>query len=138
MTNSHEPKPYSFFASNNVSLANYSANDLVLVSDPIPSNHWAKLTDLNTMFTTAGGTIQYEILHKSGGSTIFAKDRTANDNGSFNTGLLPGDKLAIRITATGNGVLDVLWHGEIKQVKEIDDSDKFQPGEFDFILNGGI
>ena len=131
-------KPISFFSSNGVSLSGLSANDIIVKSDQIPRGHIGKLTDLNTIFTTSGGSLAYEVSHKSGGVTRFADNRTSNDNGSFNIMIGEGDSLQIRLTATGSGVLDIVWHGEIQEVRKIDQSKAMKTSEFDFISEGGI
>jgi len=130
--------PFAFFSSTGINLVNYNANEVVLKSDTIPDNFIGRLKDLNTIFTTSGGTLAYEILHKSGGVTRFASNRTSNDNGTFDLVVTEGDRLAIRLTSTGSGVIDVLWHGEIQQIREIDQSKVAKIEEFDFLPKGGI
>lgn len=128
--------PFSFFSTNGVNLVNYNANEYVMKSDIIPRGFIGKLKDLNVIFSTSGGTLSYEVIHKSGGVTTFAANRTANDNGSFDTVVSEGDRLAIKITSTGSGVIDVLWHGELTQIREMDNS-QWTDTEFDF-TSGGI
>ena len=127
----NETKPFTFFESNGVTLNNYSDNDVVITSDQIPNNHIGRLTDVNTIFTTSGGTLAFEKVSRSGGVTRWASAVTSNSNGSFDLMLMPGDKLRIVITSSGNGVIDILWHGELQRQKEDDDRDVFiQTDEF--------
>jgi len=130
--------PFSFFSTNGLNLVNYNANEVIIKSDQIPQGFIGRLKDLNTIFTTSGGTLAYEILHKSGGVTRFAANRTSNDNGTFDLVIGEGDRLAIRITSTGSGVLDIIWHGEIQQIREIDQSKALDTREFDMVFEGGI
>lgn len=122
--------PITFFSTNGISLNNYSANDVIIQSDATPQGHIRKLKDLNTIFTTSGGTLAYEVLHASGGATRFADNRTANDNGSFETVVGQGDRLQIVLTATGTGVIDVVWHGEDVQVREVNQDNVLTISEF--------
>jgi len=130
--------PFSFFSTNGLNLVNYNANEIIIKSDQIPQGFIGRLKDLNTIFTTSGGTLAYEILHKSGGVTQFAANRTSNDNGSFDLVIGEGDRLAIKITATGSGVVDIVWHGEIQRLREIDQSKALDTREFDMVFDGGI
>ncbi len=107
--------PWSFFQSNGVGLTNLSQNDDVIISDPIPPGFRAFVRDVNVIFTTTGGTIAFEKVSKGGGRTRFAAAITANTNGSFDLILGPGDKVAIVLTTTGVGVLDITWDGEIQE-----------------------
>ena len=107
--------PWTFFSSNGVGLTNLGANDDVIISDAIPPGFRGFLRDVNTIFTTSGGTIAYEKVHRSGGRSRFAAGITANSNGSFDLVLGQGDRVAIVLTSTGSGVLDVVWDGEIQE-----------------------
>lgn len=122
----NEVKPFSLFESNGVALTNYSQNDIVITSDPIPENHIFKAQDINTIFTTSGGTIAFEKISRSGGVTRWAAGITANSNGSFDLMLMPGDRLRIVLTSTGVGVLDILWHGELQRIREDDTRNIFK------------
>jgi len=107
--------PWTFFASTGVGLTNLGANADVIISDAIPPGFRGFLRDVNTIFTTTGGTIAYEKVHRSGGRTRFAAAITANSNGSFDLVLGQGDRVAIVLTSTGSGVLDIAWDGEIQE-----------------------
>jgi len=108
--------PWTFFSSNGVGLVNLSAGDDVIVSDPIPTRHRGFLRDVNTIFGTSGGTIAYERISSSGGRTRFAAGITANSNGSFDLVMGAGDKVAIVLTSTGSGVIDITWDGELQEL----------------------
>jgi len=107
--------PWTFFATPGVALTNIAQNADVIISDPIPPGFRGFLRDVNTIFTTSGGTIAYEKVHRSGGRTRFAAAITANSNASFDLVLGQGDKVAIVLTTTGSGVLDITWDGEIQE-----------------------
>ena len=113
-------KSFSFFESNSITLNNLAQNAVVIESDAIPTGHIARLQDVNTIFTTSGGTLAYEKVSRSGGVTRFAASITSNSNGSFDMMFMEGDRARIVLTATGNGVIDVLWHGELQRVRPED------------------
>jgi len=109
--------PWTFFQTNGVGLTNLSQNDDVIVSDPIPPGFRGFVRDINVIFTTSGNEVlAFEKISKGGGRTRFADTITANTNGSFDLVLGAGDKVAIVITTTGVGVLDIVWDGEIQEV----------------------
>lgn len=132
--------PWTFFASNAVGLTNLSANDDVIISDPIPPGFRGFLRDVNVIFTTTGGTIAFEKVHRSGGRSRFAANITANTNGSFDLVLGQGDKVAIVLTGTGAGVLDIVWDGEIQEQATLE-LIKLEPSVIDevgFAAGGGL
>ena len=108
--------PWTFFNSSSVALTNIAQDGDLIVSDAIPQGHRGYLRDVNTIFTTSGGTIAYERISTSGGRTRFAANITANSNGSFDLVLGAGDKLAIVVTTTGSGVVDLTWDGELQEL----------------------
>ena len=133
--------PWVFFQSTGVGLTNLSANDDVLVSDAIPPGFRAFLRDVNTIFTTSGGTIAYEKISRSGGRTRFAAAITANSNASFDLVLGPGDSVAIVLTSTGSGVLDVVWDGELQESRgalELLQKEEFVIDEIGIAAGGGL
>jgi len=132
--------PWTFFQTNGVGLTNLSQDDDVIVSDPIPSGFRAFLRDVNTIFTTSGGTIAYEKISKGGGRTRFAAGITANSNGSFDLVLGSGDKVAIILTSTGVGVLDITWDGEIQEAgfRELIKLEPFVIDEIGIAAGGGL
>ena len=120
-----DSRPHTFFSSNGVALTNLSQNDIVIRSDPIPQGMRGFLRDVNTIFTTSGGTIAYEKVTSSGTAVRFAAAITANSNGSFDLVLGAGDMVQIALTSTGVGVLDITWDGEIQRVLPEDTENVF-------------
>jgi len=132
--------PWAFFASTGVGLTNIAQNADVIVSDAIPPGFRGFLRDVNTIFTTTGGTIAFEKVYRSGGRARFAADITANTNGSFDLVLGQGDKLAIVVTTTGSGVLDIVWDGEIQEqaTLELIKLEPFIVDEIGIATGGGL
>ena len=109
--------PWTFFQTNGVALTNLAQNADVIVSDPIPSGFRGFVRDINIVFTTLGDEVlALEKISKGGGRTRFADGITTTTNGSFDLILGAGDKVAIVLTTTGVGVLDIAWDGEIQEV----------------------
>jgi len=134
--------PWTFFQTNGVGLTNLSQNNDIIISDPIPSPSGFRgfLRDVNTIFTTSGGTIAYEKISKGGGRTRFAAGITANSNGSFDLVLGAGDKVAIVLTATGVGILDITWDGEIQEAgfRDLIKLEPFVIDEIGIAAGGGL
>ena len=110
--------PFSFFDARGVALTNYSVGDEVLVSSRIPEGAVGTIKDNDTIFTTAGGSLDYYIRYASGGEAKFRAGISADDSGFINKLLKTGDRVVIKLAATGVGVIDAIWHGELKQIKE--------------------
>jgi len=133
--------PWVFFQSTGVGLTNLSQNDDVIVSDAIPPGFRAFLRDVNTIFTSTGGTIAYEKIARSGGRTRFAAGITANSNGSFDLVIGPGDRVAIVLTTTGAGILDITWDGELQEstgALELLKTEEFVIDEIGIGAGGGL
>ncbi len=125
-----DSKGWTIFNTDGLTLTNFSASEVFYESDIIPRNHIVTLKDLNTMFTTTGGAIDYGIVTKSGTFIPFALNRSSNDNGTFNAIATAGDRFAVRINSsgTGSGVISLVWHGEIKRVAEdVPEENVFSP-----------
>lgn len=95
---------------------------------------------MNTIFTTTGGTVAFEKVYRSGGRARFAAAITANSNGSFDLVLGQGDRVAIVLTATGVGVLDIVWDGEIQEqaTLELIKPEPFVIDEVGIAAGGGL
>jgi len=132
-------KPFSFFDETEVGLANFgNVGDIVIKSDVIPDGHIATLKDLNTMFVTTGGSIDYARQTKSGKIVKFARNRQADDNGEFNQNFGPGERAVILINTAGAGVLHLVWHGVIKRVKPEDTKNTFKLPDDAMLYDGGL
>lgn len=103
------------FMSTTQTLTNFGADAVVVESDTVPTGYTGIVRDLNVIFTTAGGTLAFDVKYPSGGSVRFTAGVTANTSGQGNIIIPGGGKFQIVLTSTGSGVIAVTWHGVIQQ-----------------------
>ena len=118
-------------------LTNYSANDIVVESDVLPVGYIGVVQDIAIIFTTAGGTVAWNIKHASGGTTRITSSISAtNTTGTANIVLGHDDRIQIVITSTGVGVIDVTFSGKIR--KSTIPSSAFPPVQTNVVGTGGF
>lgn len=111
--------PFSFFSSQGVNLSNYAIGDIVAESKVIPEGYTGIIKDNDTIFTTTGGKLDFIIKRASGSEIKFRKGIFSDDSGFINKILKEGDRVLIRLNDIGTGVVDIVWDGELKQVRHI-------------------
>jgi len=126
-----DTQPFSFFDAQGVALTNYSVGDVILESSKIPEGHTGTIKDNDTVFDTAGGSLDYFIRYASGQETKFRKGVSSNDSGFINKLLKEGDRVVIKLAGTGSGIIDVVWHGDLKQIRTVNQTETFEDFEED-------
>ena len=118
-------------------LTNYSANDIIAESDVLPVGYIGVVQDIAIIFTTAGGTIAWNIKHASGGTTrITSAISATNTTGTANIVLGHDDKVQLVVTTAGVGVIDVTFSGKIR--KTAIPSAAFPPIPVNLVGTGGF
>ena len=123
--------PFSFFDAKKISLTNHVIGDTVLSSQKIPEGFTGIIKDNDTIFLTSGGSFDYVILRASGGKSTFRQNVSNDDSGFINKILREGDRILIVLKTAGVGVVDLVWDGELKQVRKIESSNALDEIEDD-------
>ena len=113
----HALIPWTFMSST-YQLTNFSSAPATIVeTDSVPPGYIGVLSDIATIFTTAGGTIAYDIVHPSGGTTRWTAGITSNNTGTSSLVIPTNAKFRITVTTAGVGVIDVFWNGHLRPYK---------------------
>ena len=124
-----DSQPFPIFEET-IYLTNYTAGQLLTETSPLEYGFVAKVTDLNSVWTSAGGSLYYAKKTKSGKVLRITGDRTDTDNGTFDTIINPGETIQVRLGATtGAGVVDLVWHGNKTVTRIISKESEFVPSE---------
>jgi len=89
-----------------------SADDLIVESDAIPPGMVGVLRDTAVVFTTTGGGVYFSLKRRSGGTIRITQNFTANASG-FQAVAVSGDKIQLRLSETGVGIVDISIFGHI-------------------------
>ena len=118
--------PFSFFDAKGVDLSNFVVGEIVLQSLPIPEGHVGIIKDNDTVFLSSNtGKLDFAIKRASGGISTFRQGIFSDDSGFINKILHAGDRVLIILNTVGADVLDIIWDGEIRQLRKIV-SEKFE------------
>lgn len=112
-------RPFVFLKSSRNSLSSNVANDVMIFSGPsVPIGFRGTIQDFNINFGTAAGTIKLVIIDQSGQIiTNVLTGITATANGTGNTVIEEGYRLAVVGQVAGAGTFDVFMTGKIYKVQ---------------------
>ena len=97
-----------------------TAGDLIVIGSSCPAGFMGTIEDFNVTFGTTGGTVELVILDSNNQVINFlVKSITANQNGSGATVLQEGQRIAVRLTTSGSGLIGAFCSGKIKRTNTI-------------------
>ena len=107
--------PWSFI-SGTYQLANKAVGVVLAESDSLAPGFIGVMRDSSVIFTTAGGAVRLQILHRGGGTTIFTANFSTTSTGLSAIMNGSGDRLQLVVaTQNASGVVDVNLHGVIQE-----------------------
>jgi hypothetical protein len=97
-----------------------TAGDIILAGASCPAGFMGTIEDFNITFGTAGGTVDLVLLDSNNQVINFlVKTITAEQNGTGATVLQEGQRLGVRLNASGSGLIGAFCSGKIKRTNTI-------------------
>ena len=97
-----------------------TAGDIIFAGASCPAGFMGTIEDLNITFGTAGGTVDLVLLDSNNQVINFlVKTITAEQNGTGATVLQEGQRLGVRLNASGSGLIGAFCSGKIKRTNTI-------------------
>ena len=97
-----------------------STGDIILAGPSCPAGFMGTIEDFNITFGTAGGTVDLVLLDANNQVVNFlVKTITAEQNGTGATVLQEGQRLGVRLNASGSGLIGAFCSGKIKRTNTI-------------------
>ena len=97
-----------------------TAGDIILAGASCPAGLMGTIEDFNITFGTAGGTVDLVLLDSNNQVINFlVKTITAEQNGTGATVLQEGQRLGVRLSASGAGLIGAFCSGKIKRTNTI-------------------
>jgi hypothetical protein len=97
-----------------------TAGDIILSGPSCPAGFMGTIEDFNITFGTAGGTVDLVLLDSNNQVINFlVKTITAEQNGTGATVLQEGQRLGVRLSASGAGLIGAFCSGKIKRTNTI-------------------
>ena len=110
------PEGFSFVNTGGLTLTNFSsADNVVYISDGVPTGFKGIVKDLGIIFTTSGGSVYIARRSLSGSDLRITDNISSTATGLGGIVLDEGEKIVIKIGSAGSGVITIYSDGEVKE-----------------------